>query len=372
LASAADCRLKSGYSHLLRVLAEPSAMAELTAAQWTSTVVVARQASLLARLAELAHRAGIFERIPEGAAHHLEAARAVAEKHHRDVRWELKHLSQALAGLPGPVIVLKGASYVLSGAPARLGRVFGDLDVIVPRSQLDDAERLLMASGWQCDKQTPYDIQYYRRWTHQLPPMRHSQRESVIDLHHALRPPIAPGKVDTSLLFEGARPATYGLNVPCPTDMVIHSATHLFCAMDFRNSLRDLSDIDLLLREFGTDPEWWESLLDRSRRFGLASPLALALLHATRTLRTPVPPAILARALGAAGRGEHSLLDRLISQVLPPSAVATSGTAAVARGLLFARGYLLDMPPSVLAAHLTHKLVNLLPKLRGSQRPKPV
>lgn len=364
--------MRSGYQRMLRVLSKPSAMADLTPAEWTGVIAVARQASLLARLAELAHRDGIFDRIPEAPAHHLEAARSVAEKHRRDVRWELVHIGRSLAALPGPVVALKGSSYVASGVSAHLGRVFGDLDIIVPRAQLDEAERLLLAGGWRFDKKTAYDIQYYRRWTHQLPPMRHPVRESVIDLHHALRPPIAPGKVDISELFADARPTEFGLGVPCPMDMIIHSATHLFYAMDFRNSLRDLSDIDLLLREFGTSEAWWEELVERSRRFGLVSPLAMALLHARRTLETPVPSAIMARALKAAGRDEHRLIDRLVALVLPPSNVATSRIAAAARALLFVRGYFLDMPPPVLMAHFTHKLLSLVPKHRGPERPKPV
>jgi hypothetical protein len=364
--------MRSGYQRLLRALGEPSSMAGFTAAEWTGVVAVARKAGLLARLAELARRDGVFEQIPEAPAHHLEAMRSVAEKHHRDIRWELVHLGRCLAPLPGPVVVLKGASYVASGVSAHFGRMFGDLDIIVPRAQLDDAERLLIASGWKSEKESAYDIQYYRQWTHQLPPMRHPVRESVIDLHHALRPPIAPGKVDTAELFIDARPTEFGLNIPCPMDMVIHSATHLFYAMDFRNSLRDLSDIDLLLREFGISERWWRDLIERSKRFGLVSPVAMALLHAKRTLATPVPAAILAEALKAAGRGEHRLLDRLVSEVLPPSNVATSWTAAVSRGLLFARGYYLDMPPSVLAAHLAHKLVSFLPKHREPERAEPV
>lgn len=366
-----DRSLRPAYSHLLRILGEPAAMAGLTLKEWTDVVAVARHAGLLARLAELAHRDGIIADIPEEPGFHLEAARSVAEKHHRDVLWELRHVGRALSELPGPIVALKGASYVASGVASRLGRTFGDIDIIVPRTQLDDAERRLKAGGWQFEKQTPYDVQYYRRWTHQLPPMRHKDRGSAIDLHHALRPPIAPGRTDIVPLFEAARPFDFGLSTPSPTDMVIHSATHLFFAVDFRNSLRDLSDIDLMLREFGGTEDWWRNLLERSRRFNLVSPVAMALLHAKRTLGTPVPPAILAEALAAAGRGEHRLLDYLFTEILPPESVATSPVAAVARALLAVRGYLLDMPPSILAAHLAHKLAVLVPKHRGP-KPEPV
>lgn len=359
--------MTESYRHLLRALGEPATMTDLTPAQWTGLVAIAREAQLLARLAALARRDSLFDRIPEAPARHLEAAHAAADKHARDIRWELTHLGTCLGSLPGPALLLKGAAYATSGVAAHLGRTFGDIDVIVPRAQLDAAEHALEVGGWRGEKQSAYDIQYYRRWTHQLPPMRHQIRQSVIDLHHALRPPIAPGKVDISLLFADARPAAFGLQVPCPADMVIHSATHLFCAIEFRNGLRDLSDIDLLLREFGTSAAWWDELVRRARHFGLVQPVAMALLHCRRVLGTPVPPETLANALRAAGRGERRLLDGLVSRVLPPPRYGPPGAAA-ARAILFVRGYLLDMPPTVLAAHLTHKLLVLMPGHRTAER----
>jgi hypothetical protein len=156
-------------------------------------------------------------------------------------------------------------------------------------------------------------------------------------------------------------------------DIVIHSATHLFCATDFRNSLRDLSDIDLLLREFGTDGGWWEGLIERGSRLGHSRPLAMALLHGQRALRTPVPPQILTRALKAAGRGQRHPLDQLVAKVLPPRQVSAASAAAAARAVLFVRGYFLDMPVRVLAIHLTHKLLSFAAIRRhGSERPEVV
>ena len=46
-----------------------------------------------------------------------------------------------------------------------------------------------------------------------------------------------------------------GFAVLAPEDMVLHSATHLFNEGEFDRGLRDLNDLDLLLREFGAAAE---------------------------------------------------------------------------------------------------------------------
>jgi hypothetical protein len=42
----------------------------------------------------------------------------------------------------------------------------------VPRASLDAAERALVGAVWQMEALDPYDERYYRKWSHELPPMR--------------------------------------------------------------------------------------------------------------------------------------------------------------------------------------------------------
>ncbi len=37
-------------------------------------------------------------------------------------------------------------------------------------------------------KSDPYDDLYYRRWMHELPPLVHSERGQLVDVHHTILP----------------------------------------------------------------------------------------------------------------------------------------------------------------------------------------
>ena len=110
-------------------------------------------------------------------------------------------------------------------------------------------ESRLRERGWISKELTPYDELYYRRWTHELPPMSHAEREVEVDLHHSILMRTARLKPAPELLFEAA------LQVPgsrykvlAPVDMVLNSIVHLFYGGEMNDAMRELVDIDDLLR----------------------------------------------------------------------------------------------------------------------------
>src|SRR5256885_1116045 len=177
---------------------------------------------------------------------------------------------------------------------------------------------------------------YYRRWMHELPPLRHISRRTWLDVHHAILPITARLKPDSAKLLAASRPVTGEprLRVLEPVDMVLHSAAHLFCNEDVGNSLRDLLDLDSLLREFARDEAFWPRLSVRAGELDLTRPLYYALRYAVRLLDTPVPD----RVLGAAEIGRpptllRGLMDALFLRTLQPNP-ASDGVASLARGSL--------------------------------------
>jgi hypothetical protein len=141
--------------------------------------------------------------------------------------------------------------------------------------------------------------------------------------------------------------------------MVLHSAAHLFQEGELENGLRDLTDLDALLRHFGAEAGFWDQLVPRARELGLERPLFYALRYARRLLETPVPEAVWTEAqAGGPGGGVRRLMDRLVERALlpEPDDEARWGTW-LARGLLFVRGHWLRMPPLLLARHLARKAV---------------
>jgi len=91
--------------------------------------------------------------------------------------------------------------------------------------------------------------------------------------------------------------------VLAPTDMMLHSAVHLFYDGDFTRGLRDLADMDALLRHFGTDTAFWPALLASAHTHDLVRPLFYALHYCAKVLGTPLPPEFLEDVRAAANPG---------------------------------------------------------------------
>ena len=338
-------------------LRRPEELLGCSLPRWEALVRQARRSNLLARVAVTLDELGVLSQVPAAPRAHLVAARTLAQAQAGAVRREVAHIERALAPTGAPIVLLKGAAYLLAGLPTARGRLFSDIDILVPRHALTEVEAALMLNGWVTSKDTPYDQRYYRRWMHELPPLRHSSRQTALDVHHAILPTTARLKPDSAKLFAASRPVTGEprLRILAPVDMVLHSATHLFCNEDVGNGLRDLVDLDSLLRDFAREAGFWPRLTARAAELDLTRPLYYALRYAVRLLDTPVP----ASALGAAEIGRppsllRGLMDALFLQTLRPER-ASDSLASLVRGSLYVRAHWLRMPPLLLAQHLTIK-----------------
>jgi hypothetical protein len=352
---------------LLATLRAPRSMADLSLRDWDGLLRLARSANLVGRLGQHALELGLIEQLPAAVRPHLVAAARLNAHQQQAIIWESRHLAAALQPLGVPVLLLKGAGYVLSGRRAARGRLFGDVDLMVPRAAITAAEAALMVHGWSMGKVDPYDQRYYRQWMHELPPMAHMQRGTVVDLHHNILPLTARRVPDAQALLAASVPVPgTPFSVLAPEDMVIHSAVHLFHEGQLKNGLRDLFDLDSLLLEFGGDDAgFWPRLNARAAALGLAGPVLLALRLVAALIGTPVPAAALDAARQAAGIGGLRLatLDALYLRALRPDHPLADlhGTAA-ARALLYLRAHALRMPPHQLALHLGRKAMLRLVK----------
>lgn len=342
-----------------QVLREPARMLELTPSQWTCLVRQARSADVLARLRERARAPHAVTTLPQAPAMHLDAARRLAEAQHAEVRREVGHVARALAPLRCDMVLLKGAAYLLAGLPAAQGRLFADVDIMVPKAYLPQAEAQLMLHGWVSSHHEPYDQRYYRDWMHELPPMQHLRRGTVLDVHHTILPPTSRLQPDARKLFAASVPLPEhpGLKVLAPVDMVLHSMSHLFHNDDLSHALRDLSDLDLLLRHFGERPHFWVELVERARELDLTRPLHYGLRYTHRVLATPVPADALRAASHAAPMpGLAELMDAMWLRALrSPHPTTADALTPFALFFLYVRAHWLRMPPLMLACHLTVK-----------------
>jgi hypothetical protein len=336
---------------LVAALRDPAAVVFWTLPQWELLVRQARSANLLSRLAALLEDLGLLEKVPAAPCMHLLAARTVWHAQEEAVHREVRLVRKALASTGIDIILLKGAAYLYAGLPLARGRLFSDIDILVPRSSLPQVEAALMLHGWATTHHDPYDQRYYREWMHELPPMQHGTRLTSLDVHHAIVPLTARLKPDSAKLFAAARPlpGQARLKVLAPVDMVLHSAAHLFLNEELGQGLRDLVDLDGLLRHYGAEAGFWPALEARAAEMDLEAPVGYALRYSRMILDTPVP----AKALSGSVK---PWMDALFLRALQPDhPSAADRFTPLARWLLYVRAHWLRLPPARLAYHLVVK-----------------
>jgi len=343
---------------LFAAIRYPTETAASTESDWDLFLRVARSEGLLARIAIQLDQANVSGRIPKQALDHMIAARAIATNHARMIRWEVDRIQFALRATETPILLLKGAAYLLADLPLAQGRLVSDVDILVPEASLHTVEAALLAAGWGPLKLDPYDQRYYRRWMHELPPLRHRARGTTVDVHHRILPQTSRLNPDPALLWaDSTALADSGLRVLSREDMVLHCAVHLFHDGDLDHGLRDLVDLHDMFQHFGKDPEFWPRLASRAQALGVARPLFYALRYTENLLGTQIPPGVLATAgVAAPAWPVKPLMDQLVSRALTPEHPDHPTTAtALARWLLYVRSHYLRMPLTLLIPHLLRK-----------------
>ena len=285
----------------LRALREPELALGWDLAEWQRVLRLSRRLRLLGRLAEAMVAADLLPRLPSQARPHLDAELHYSRWRSRALVWALERIAQAMGAATYPLVLLKGAAYMGQQLPIAQGRLPSDVDILVPREFVADAQQRLVAAGWAEAELDAHDRHYYHALSHEVPPMRHPLHALELDLHHNILPPVAHTRVDAALLLARLQPSRWQpWQVLHPQDQLLHSATHLFHDSETRDRLRDLVDLDGLMRHFGQDPGFWDGLPARALELGLSEPLALACHFAGRWLETPIPTDTL-RQIEAAG-----------------------------------------------------------------------
>jgi hypothetical protein len=344
---------------LVDALRDPATTKMLDADGWTALLTMARAEQLLGTLARRV--SGLA--IPDAVHRILDEARVNAEYQRRSALWEADCARSALADYSGKLVLMKGTAYAAAGLKAGEGRHIGDLDIMVAREDLPVVEAALLAEGWEWVRDDAYDDGYYRDHMHELPPLIHKIRDRMIDVHHTILPLTARPKPDASAMLEGAqslnpvRPElvegqegsgerastssgrTDSLYIFSPTDMVIHSAAHLFADGELDGGLRNLWDIHCLLSEFA-DEQFWPALESRAEHHQLWPAVHRAARLAHQLYSTEVPND---------WRGGR---DRWYVQRLTARDGWGKGTRQFTRLAFYIRSHWLRMPPLMLVRHL--------------------
>jgi Uncharacterised nucleotidyltransferase len=331
----------------------------LSLAQWERLLACARRNAVLAYLAERASAAGVLESLPERPRAAMRSAHIAAARLGQLARWELDRVHRVLSPAGVPLIALKGVAYILRGLPHATTRLLSDIDIMVPADRIDIAERALLDAGWQGTKLDPYDQQYYRRWSHEIPPLQFPGRVLGVDVHHTICPPASRLRPDPQRFWTASEASEIaGVGLLSPADSVLHSAVHLFFDSDFNNRFRELIDLNVLTTTFSDrDPEFWTALIERAREQGLGRPLYYALETLGAVLGTPIPQSARAaiRDFRAAGPADRWMTRTLREVLTPVDPGPWPPEHRFVLWLLYLRSHWLRMPPYALVVHLTRK-----------------
>lgn len=349
-----------GSSHclLIEILRQPERLADLTLQQWDVLVPQARHSILLGHFSTLVDRQGLHDDIPVEVMRHLDSVKLVSNKQVHSTRWELGKLEEAFSRLEVPIILLKGAAYAIAGLQASEGRLFSDIDLLVAKEHIDQTERILSLYGWVSGHHEQYDDRYYRQWMHEIPPLKHMRRRTVLDVHHTILPPTGHYHPDAQKLIASARDIKTGVKVLCPEDMVIHSAAHLFHEGEFEHGLRDLVDLQQLLAQFSqSEADFWQRLVPRAIELDLLKPLYYGLHYVNKILAVNIPAQVLADINTAQPNGlMRVMMDTLFVHAFAPDHPSCDRLfTPLARWMLYVRSHYLRMPLHLLIPHLVRK-----------------
>lgn len=354
----------AGAYRLLSLLRDPAQSGQPTLAQWDQIVRIARMGSIASRLHARYEEAEALDLLPAAVERQLRSERNIAEYRAGMARWVLERVTAILAPLGVEPVVLKGAAWLVQEAHWGRGRLLSDVDLMVSADDLVRVEAALKEAGWGNGELDAYDERYYREWSHELPPLHHPDFALSIDLHHTILPVTSRLTPDAAALMAASvAVAGTSLRVLAPEDQLLHTCCHLFEDSDMWQQMRDLLDIDAMLRAAADDPHFDARLMASAERHGLHRPLFYGLHYSRRFLASPVPP----QAARLAARRACPLLpglmimDALVTRSLLPAAPdrPTGGARRWARRVLKTRYFLRRFPPRLLARHLWVKRLGL-------------
>ncbi|MDP5031005.1 MAG: nucleotidyltransferase family protein [Paraglaciecola sp.] len=322
---------------------------------WECLIRIARRASILPRLASQI----VGQNYPCFVEKHLNSAIKQACLQKQQVRYEAIQLVKLLETVSDShLLFLKGAAYCLGDYQVGIGRIFSDIDLLVAKNDLSKIETKLLVYGWFPESSDEYDQKYYREWAHEIPPIRHAQRGTLLDVHHNLVPIISGRAPNIALFTEDLIYLENGIKVLSVHAMTLHSAIHLFFQEEYHHAFRDICDLHCMFSEFGKTPTFWEDIQTLALKSGFSLELALACRYSEAIFNTPIPADVLRNSKEYLPNKPFLLIyDWLYLKVLQPHhPLAQVRFLGLANFLALLRGHFIKMPLHILLLHSFTKI----------------
>lgn len=315
---------------------------------WTLFLQQAREQGLTAKFYYELQLQKLLEQVPLKVKRHGESGARYAQKQLNSLYFELSQLEGLFSQLDLPCILLKGAAYRALSLPMSFGRLFSDIDLLVPHSELGLVRDKLFFLGFHEGQLTEYDRHYYLKWSHQNPPLQHYRRGTTIDLHHHIFPTAAAKRINIAPLFTHAQPvAGSAFLIPPVAHLFIHAAVHLFYQEETHKLVKDIIDLNGLLLEVERQQQL-QLLVEQAGQMGVQSAVGNACSVLKVLFNNKAATNILTSSTTLSAQ---PLVCKLMLTMLTRRGVS----ASLAQQLWYCRGYSLKMRWNILLYHVVAK-----------------
>lgn len=191
-----------------------------------------------------------------------------------------------------PVLLLKGIHLARFVYPEPGLRSMHDVDLMVPRERLAEAEQVFLDRGFGPLPRP--NLEARCAWSNHLAKLEKAGAP-VVELHWSIERPTSPFRVDLDRLWERSRGATVDgapVRLLCPEDLLLHLALHLSYHHRFeRAALKGLVDLAVVITAHREELDW-ASLARRAAEWGAAGYLYTSLRLAREMLAAPIPDSL--------------------------------------------------------------------------------
>jgi hypothetical protein len=287
-----EARVLLASLHQDRSRLEKSGIENLSPDQWSELVTLAGQQRVRPLMHQRLLETGRWKAAPESAWKRLgDECRLIAMRKMR-MHAELAHILTTLAAADIPTIVLKGAYLGPTVYKNIALREMSDLDIMVPRNQLESAVALVMAQGYEGIHK--FSVESDARAGHHVTRLIKGH-VAAVEVHWALTPPCDQTASDPQPLWWRARPVilpgatAFSLS---SADLLLHLCVHTSFQHQFEFGLRPSCDIACVIAHEGDALDWSE-VVSTSERHGWSRGVALALRLARDLVGADVPDSAL-------------------------------------------------------------------------------
>ena len=223
--------------------------------------------------------------VPPEVAGFLFAVESVNRDRNASILTELKHAVALLNGVGINPVLLKGVAYLATGIyPDPAARYIGDIDLLVPESQIPAAVEALTSNQYQRDTNDPFGP-----FRHHHPPL-HRVGRAQIELHHSLGLGKRAQLLPAEQVIAQSLPCDLdgvSVRIPCPEHLATHLILHSQILHSYTERIwppyRAMCDFVSLDRRYGAGLKW-SDVQARFRDAGEYGTLVLHLMQIRSTL----------------------------------------------------------------------------------------